>query len=166
MKRDYTMNRIMHSSIMTIFIALIILLQVPYNAQAQNKNDAKAVKNVMAKFEENWNRPDLDAFVKLFTPDADFTSPYGLKVSGRKSIRDYHSIISSGVLKIKATNISIKFYSPAVATLDCEEILSGFRGDDGKSLPDRQYLTLYIMRKESGQWLIAVQHVVMKQTTK
>lgn len=166
MKKNYTMNRIMHNSIVAIFIALIILLQTPYNTKAQNKNAGKAIRDVVAKFEENWNKPDLDAFVKLFTPDADFTSPYGLKVSGRKSIRDYHGIISSGVLKIKVANISIKFYTNKVATVDCEQTISGFHGDDGKSLPDRQFLTLYIMKKESGQWLIAVQHVVMKQNTK
>lgn len=160
------MNRNMHISIVAILIALIIFLQTPSNVKAQNKTDEKAIKDVMAKFEENWNKPDLDAFVKLFMPDADFTSPYGLKVSGRKSIRDYHTIISSGVLKINIANILIKFYANKVATVDCEETISGFRGDDGKLLPDRQFLTLYIMKKGSGQWLIAVQHVVMMEKTK
>ena len=160
------MNRIMQNLIVTIFIALTILLQAPYSAKAQNKNDEKAVKDVLAKLVENWNKPDLDTFAKLFTSDADFTSPYGFKVSGRKSIKDYHSFISSGVLKIKIDNILIKFYSNKIATVDCEQTISGFRGDDGKSLPDRHFLTLYIMKKESRQWLIAIQHTVQVENTK
>ncbi len=70
MKRDYTMNRIMHNSIVAIFIALIILLQTPSTAKGQNKNDEKAIKDVMAKFEGNWNKYDIDAFVRCYASPA------------------------------------------------------------------------------------------------
>jgi len=159
-------TRIMNNAVVIIFIALTVSLQTPCTAKAQNKNDEKAVTDVMAKFEETWNNHDLDAFVKLYAPDADFTNWRGVKASGREGIRNYHAFLSSGSLKITVANIRIKFYSPKVATVDCEHRISGFVGDDGKSLPDRRYFPLFIMKKENGQWLIAVQHVVMEQSVK
>jgi hypothetical protein len=40
-------------------------------------NDAKDVRNVVAGFATAWNHHDLDAFGKLFAPDADFVNVAG-----------------------------------------------------------------------------------------
>jgi hypothetical protein len=56
-------------------------------------NDAEEVRNVVAAFATTWNRHDLDAFGKLFAPDADFVNVAGVMWTGRQSIQAQHAYI-------------------------------------------------------------------------
>ena len=60
-------------------------------------NDAEDVRNVVASFATNWNRHDMDAFGKLFAPDADFVNVQGRLDTGRQAIQAHHAY-SHGVI--------------------------------------------------------------------
>jgi len=46
-------------------------------------NDADDVRNAVAGFATSWNRHDMDAFGRLFAPDAEFVSVAGVVWTGR-----------------------------------------------------------------------------------
>ena len=65
----------------TVFYSLLITCVF---AAANNVED---VRNVVAGFATAWNRHDLDAFGKLFAPDAEFVNVAGSLWTGRQSIQ-------------------------------------------------------------------------------
>ncbi len=142
------------------FIALLILVQTPGEAKAQRKGEG-AIRRVMQRFEARWNKHDVDSFVELFAPDAEFTNPWGVKRSGRNEIKNYHAGPFGAKVRILVTNVRIKFYAKNIATVDCEHTLTRF--DNGKPLPTIETAPLFIMKKVEGQWLIAVLHVALRE---
>jgi len=128
------------------FIALLILVQTSSEAKAQSKGDERAIRRAMQRFEEIWNKHDVDSFAELFAPDAEFTNPRGVKRSGRNEIKDYHAGPFGAKTRIQVTNVKVKFYAKNVATVDCEHTLTYF--DDGKPLPAMKTAPLFIMKKQ------------------
>ena len=160
------MTRSLHCIGVVIVIALTILICTK-QAAAQNKNDEKAIRDVIAKFEETWNKHDPDTFIELFAADADFTSPFGDRRNGRDNIKAYHAGVFAAKVKIQISNVRVKFYAENVATVDCEHLFSHRpAGKDGKPLPDTKNFPLYVMKKKHGRWLIAVLHIVPAQSVK
>lgn len=68
-------------------------------------NDAEDVRNVAAGFATTWNRHDLQAFGKLFAPDANFVNVTGLLWTGRQSIQE-HIAYSHGVIPADSPGFS------------------------------------------------------------
>jgi hypothetical protein len=60
-------------------------------------NDADDVRNAVAGFATSWNRHDMDAFGKLFAPDAEFVNVAGVVWRGRQTIQAQHAY-SHGVI--------------------------------------------------------------------
>jgi ketosteroid isomerase-like protein len=79
-------------SVLAAVAALNSLLTASVIAAANNVED---VRSVVAAFATAWNRHDLDAFGKLFTPDADFVNVAGLLWTGRQSIQAQHAYIAA-----------------------------------------------------------------------
>ena len=50
-------------------------------------NDTDAVRNVVEGFATAWNHHDMDAFGKLFAPDAEFVNVAGSFLKGRVDVR-------------------------------------------------------------------------------
>ena len=40
--------------------------------------DQETIRDVVAAFEDSWNRHDMETFAELFTEDADFVNVVGL----------------------------------------------------------------------------------------
>ena len=53
--------------------------------------DAASVRNVVAGFAAAWNNHDMDAFGRLFSPDADFVNVTGILMKGRQDIQSHHA---------------------------------------------------------------------------
>ena len=58
----------------TAFAGVAVLTSLFANRLLAAQNDAEDVRKVAAGFATAWNHHDLDAFGKLFAPDADFVS--------------------------------------------------------------------------------------------
>jgi Domain of unknown function (DUF4440) len=77
-------------TVLALLVVLDSLLTTNVHAAA---NDVEDVRHVVAAFATTWNRRDLDAFGKLFAPDADFVNVAGLLWTGRQSIQAQHAYI-------------------------------------------------------------------------
>ncbi len=144
------MIRTVRFTIVAQLFALVLLIQAPVAVKAQSKGDERAIRGVMQRFEDLWNKHDVDSFAELFAPDAEFTNPRGATRSGRVAIKDFHKFES----RIQVANVRVKFYAKNVATVDCEHTLGPY--DNGTVI---KTAPLFILKKVKGQWLIAVLHV-------
>ena len=54
-------------------------------------NDEGDVRQVVSGFAETWNHHDMEAFGKLFAPDADFVNVGGSWLKGRQDIQMNHA---------------------------------------------------------------------------
>jgi len=75
----------------TVLGAVAVLTCLLDNRVLAAPNDADNVRNVVAGFATSWNRHDMDAFGKLFSPDAEFVNVAGDLWTGRQSIQAQHA---------------------------------------------------------------------------
>jgi ketosteroid isomerase-like protein len=71
----------------TVLAAVAVLGSLLATCVLAAANEEEGARNVVAGFATTWNRHDLDAFGKLFAPDADFVNVAGLLWTGRQSIQ-------------------------------------------------------------------------------
>ncbi len=71
-----------------LYFVLLPLLLV---GQAGPETDEHAIREVMDRFMDAWNRHDAKAFAAVFSEDADFTNWRGTGASGRAKIEAFHA---------------------------------------------------------------------------
>jgi Domain of unknown function (DUF4440) len=89
----------------TVLGAVTVLTSLLASCLLAAQNDAEDVRKVVAGFAATWNHHDLDAFGKLFAPDADFVNVAGVLWTGRQSIQAQHAY-SHGVIPANSPGFS------------------------------------------------------------
>jgi uncharacterized protein (TIGR02246 family) len=144
----------------TAFICLGILLLGDL-AQTGPKTEDEAIRSVMDRFMEAWNRHDVHAFAAVFAEDADFTNVRGQGASGRAKIEEFHARPFATVFKDshqKYTDIKIRYLRPGIAAVDAPWEMTGATDAQGNPRPPRQGLLNFVMMKNAGQWQVVVMH--------
>jgi len=125
--------------------------------------DSKAIKQVYAEWYEAFSRHDAHAAAMTFTEDADFTNMRGVHNHGRKEIESHLAMIFAGALGSAHrtdTVRNIRFFSPDLAEVDADTVISGTKAADGSEGPPRKGLMVTTMTKQNGRWYISVFHEV------
>jgi ketosteroid isomerase-like protein len=146
-------------------------------------NDAEAVRNVVAGFATTWNRHDLDAFGKLFAPEADFVNVAGLLWTGRQSIQAQHAYIH-GVIPVDSPgfneedrryygifkNSTLKFDQIDVRLLREEVAIAHVHWEllgDARTQNPRRGMFMFVLTRQNVGWLIsAAQNTEIARTVK
>ncbi len=151
-----------------IIAAALLLFSSAQFCSAQGKADSAdadsaAIKRVFVTFYQNFSRHDAHAAALTFAEDADFTNMRGDHRRGRKEIEAWLAGLFAGNLKdARRTDIvkSIRFFSPTVASVDADTVITGTKASDGSEVPPRKGLMVTTMTKENGRWFISVFHEV------
>ena len=143
--------------------ATLCLFLIPLAASGQTSQaaDQQAIREVMDRFMDGWNRHDAKAFAGMFAEDADFTNWRGMGARGRSKIEEFHSPMFATVFKNshqKYTDIKARFIRPDVAAVDVHWEMTGVVDAQGNPRPDRQGLLNFVMAKDAGRWQIVVMH--------
>jgi len=144
-------------------IAVLCFLLLPLTTYAQSSSDAdqKAIREVLAKFVDAWNKHDAHAFAAVFAEDADFSNWRGDGATGRSNIEKFHAPVFATIFKNshqKHTDIKIRFIRPDVAAVDVRWELTGATDSQGNPRPERKGILSFVMEKDAGQWQIVVMH--------
>jgi len=142
-------------------LSLMFLLPVAVSGQPGPPTDEEAIRTVMDRFMDAWNRHDAKAFAAEFSNDADFTNVRGVAVSGRSNIEAFHAPVFATIFKSsnqKYTDIKTRFIRRDVAAVDVHWELTGQTDPAGNALPARNGQLILVMTKESGGWQIVVMH--------
>jgi uncharacterized protein (TIGR02246 family) len=144
-------------------IAAICFLLFPLVTfgQSGREADQKAIRELMDRFMDAWNRHDAHAFAAVFAEDADFTNWRGVGASGRSKIEEFHAPVFATVFKNsyqKYDDIKTRFIRDDVAAVDVRWEMTGARDSQGNPRPDRQGVLSFVMAKDAGRWQITVMH--------
>jgi hypothetical protein len=167
----------------TVLAAVAVLTSLLDNCALAASNDPEEVRKVVAGFATSWNRHDLDAFGKLFAPDAEFVNVAGDLWTGRQSIQAQHAY-SHGVIRadspgfseadrpyygifkkstMKFGRIIVRFLRDDVAVAHVRWELLG----DARTQNPRRGVFLFVLTRQNGAWLIATaQNTEINRTVK
>jgi hypothetical protein len=146
-------------------------------------NAAEDVRRVVVGFATTWNRHDLEAFGKLFAPDANFVNVIGLLWTGRQSIqahiayshgaipidspgfsagdRRYYGIFRNSTMKFD--QVDVQLLRPDVAVSHVSWELLG----DPRVQNTRRGVFVFVLTQRNFAWLIAtVQDTEINRTVK
>lgn len=142
----------------------LAFILMPPAAPGQSGNDSgeKAIRDVLDRFKDAWNRHDVHAFASLFAEDADFTNWRGDSASGRANIEEFHTLPFATIFKTSVltfADVKIRFIRPDIASVDGRWNLTGATDAQGNPRPDRKGLLTFVMTKSaSGKWEITIAH--------
>jgi len=152
--------------ITAISLGLLALLALPgaIFAQGQPANpeaESAAITKTCADFSENFTRHDAHGVAMTFAEDADFTNMRGNHSRGRKDIENWFAGLFKGNLKdsVRTDTVrSIRFFSPELAAVDLDTVITGTKAADGSEIPARKGLMIVLMGKQNGHWYIGMFH--------
>jgi len=144
----------------------LVLLTLPCTAPAQtqpsaSEADSAAIKQVCGDFSGNFSRHDAHGVAMTFAEDADFTNMGGRHSQGRKEIENWFAGLFRGNLKDSQrtdTVRSIRFFTPELAAVDADTVITGTKAADGSEIPPRKGLMIVLMTKQNGRWFIGTFH--------
>src|SRR5271169_5567492 len=153
-------------SIIAAPLVSLALIMLPCGAHAQNPPgvsdaDAAAIKQVCGDFSGNFSRHDAHGVAMTFAEDADFTNMGGRHTYGRKDIETWFAGLFRGNLKDSQrtdTVRSIRFFTPELASVDLDTVITGTKAPDGSEIPPRKGLMIVLMTKQNGRWFISTFH--------
>jgi len=99
----------------------------------------------------------MDAFAKLFSPDADFVNVIGMRWIGRDAIKQHHAASHAALFKTSTLTIgdtTVRFLKPDVATARSLWTLSGITLESGQIAPTRTGILTHVLARIDGHWLI------------
>jgi uncharacterized protein (TIGR02246 family) len=145
-----------------IRIVALCVMFAPLLVMAQTaETDEAAIRAVIDRFMDAWNRHDAKAFAAVFSDDADFTNWRGTGASGRQKIEDFHAPMFATLFsksRQEYTVIKTRFVRPDVAAVDVHWKMTGAIDAQGNLRPDREGLLSFVIAKNAGRWEIAVMH--------
>lgn len=130
--------------------------------------DEEQVRQTVSGFVDAWNRHDMDAFGKLFAPDADFVNVAGDWWQGREAIQREHAyshgaipvdtagepVRHYGIFKtstLRFPRMEVRFLRTDVAVVHVSMELLG----DTRTPNARQTTATFVLTRQDGKWLIA-----------
>jgi uncharacterized protein (TIGR02246 family) len=113
--------------------ALLVLALSPLSSTAGapegQAQDEAALRELVARQAEGWNRSDAAAWSRDFAPDADFVNIVGMVFSGRAEIEKRHAFVLANVFKGSRTRVTVRklsFPRPGLALLETEHEVTQF----------------------------------------
>ncbi|WP_441286750.1 SgcJ/EcaC family oxidoreductase [Sorangium sp. KYC3313] len=107
-------------------------------------------EQLVAAFNDAWNRHDMDAFAALQAEDADFVNIFGMWWHGREEIRANHVGIHKTVFaksRLASVRVETRFVAPDIAVVRWAWELTGVVTPDGQPVPDMQGILVHVARR-------------------
>lgn len=144
-----------------ICVLCVSLVQLLALGGASSNGDDDAIRAVVDRLTEAWNRHDAHAFAAVFAEDADFTNVIGLGASGRDKIEAFHAPMFSSFFKnshLTHQDIKVRLIRPDISAVDVRWQMTGATDPQGNPWPNRKGLINFVAVKEKGVWQILVLH--------
>ena len=132
------------------------------DAQSQrNREDEEAIRKVIAGTTDAFNRHDAKAFTNFYTPDAELVTVRGERMKGAAEIeRGLAAIFATRAKVVTLTTLdtTVRFIRPDVAVAHVTNELRGLASPEGEQLPAHRELSIRVLVKERGRWLVTAFH--------
>ena len=133
------------------------------SAFAVSPEDATAIRAILDRQGDAWNRHDMDAFVADATPDVDWINVVGMHWKGRDTVRRAHAVMHAGLFAhsrmLPPEQGEMRQIAPNVVIETHVGRLEGVGlRPDGKPYPDDGNLMTMVFVKSREGWRIAHAH--------
>jgi uncharacterized protein (TIGR02246 family) len=129
---------------------------------AQQPTDEAAIRAVLARENEGWDKFDPKQVVSTFTEDVIWQNPFGVRIHGRAEMEKFLTdlLARPGYRAGKSTSpitiLDLRLTSPITAAVWSEERIEGLVNDySGNPMPPRHSYYLEVLVKKEGVWKIS-----------
>jgi uncharacterized protein (TIGR02246 family) len=144
-----------------ITLALALLSILTPLARSQQSADEAAVRAVIARETAGWDKFDSKQVASVFTEDAVWQNPFGVRLHGRAEIEKFLTNLMArpGYRGGKDTSptkiLDLRLTSPTTAAVWSDESSQGQTNDiSGNPMQPRHSYYLEVLVKKNGSWLI------------
>ncbi len=130
------------------------------HAARHSAADEGAIRALLAKLAESWDRSDATAYGSGFTPDADYIAFDGTYLKGREAVMRSHddlfeffNTVFQGS-RLVGESSSIRFLTPDVALVHATGAVL-FPWQKAVAADRRSVNTSVVLRQPDGSWLVA-----------
>ena len=126
-----------------------------------NRKDEEAIRKVIVGTTEAFSKHDAKAFTRFYTPDAELVTVRGERMKGAAEIEKGIAAIFATRAKavtLKTLDVTVRFIRPDVAVAHVTNELSGLVSTEGEQLPAHRELSIRVLVKEQGRWLVTAFH--------
>ncbi len=123
-------------------------------------DDAAAIRALLDKRRDAWNRHDMDAFVADLMPDIEWINVVNMHWKGRDTVYRAHAALHTGMMAhsrmLPPELVEMREIAPNVVIVTQINRLEGVAPrPDGKPYPDDGNLITMVFVKSRGGWQIA-----------
>ena len=120
--------------------------------------DETAVRSVIARWDEAWNRHDAAGLTMLHQPDAQTVNRFGDFLEGRERHREQFLWLHTGPFgnaeSPQQEVLSLRFLRPDVALVHTRWGTPALE-IEGQSIPAGEMVVSYVITKEDEEWTVA-----------
>jgi uncharacterized protein (TIGR02246 family) len=145
-------------------IAIVALFAVglPWAAAQQKPSEDAAIRAVLAREWEGWDKFDAAEVASVFTTDAIWQNPFGVRIHGRAEMEKFLTdlLARPGYRAGKSTTpvkiLDLRLTSPTTAVAWSDERIEGLVNDiSGHPMEPRHSYYLEVLVKQGGEWKIS-----------
>jgi uncharacterized protein (TIGR02246 family) len=142
---------------MKTLLALVILVLSLASACADQVEDEAAIRAIQARWDEAWNRHDIQALSTLVADDVRFVNVAGQVLKSRAEFqqlqtRTHAMMFKDSVRTVTATQI--KFITPEIAIAHVSWGMRGDKDPDGTARQPRNGVMMQVLVKRDGKWIV------------
>lgn len=145
-----------------IALAVVVLALALPSARAQQSPDEAAIRAVIARETEGWDKFDPKEVVSTYTDDVIWQNPFGVRIHGRAEMEKFLTdlLARPGYRAGKSTSpakiLELHLTSPTTAVVWSDEKIEGLVNDlSGKPMDPRHSYYLEVLVKKEGVWKIS-----------
>jgi len=145
-----------------IVLPIVLLALTLQPAHAQQSTDEAAIRAVLARETEGWNKFDPKEVVSTFTEDAIWQNPFGVRLHGRAELEKFLTDLlarpgfRAGTSTAPTTILDLRITSPTSAVVWSDERIDGLINDlSGHPMQPRHSYYLKVLVKKDGEWKIS-----------
>lgn len=148
----------------TAAIAIVYFSCPPVLGQKLNSRakEEEAIRQVLARFEEAFEKRDARICALEFVDDADWENAFGSRETGRGNIEKRLASVYklAPQARQQIVELRIRFLTSDVAVADVDiEIFDHIRAEYAKKDPPKKSRTTHVLRRKKGNWRVVVVRV-------
>ncbi len=131
-------------------------------APGQQPSEEAAIRSVLARETDGWNRFSAKDVVATFTDDVVWQNPFGVRIHGKKDMETFLTDLlarpgyRAGTSTTPRTVLDLRLTSPTTATVWSDERIEGLVNDySGNPMQPRHSYYLEVLVKRDGVWKIS-----------
>jgi uncharacterized protein (TIGR02246 family) len=146
----------------SIALAVVILALALPTAHPQQSPDESAIRAVLAREAEGWDKFDPKQVVSTYTDDVIWQNPFGVRIHGTAEMEKFLTDLlarpgfRAGKSTVPVKILDLHLTSPTTAVVWSDEKIDGLVNDfSGNPMQPRHSYYLKVLVKKDGAWKIS-----------